>query len=54
VVASALGDEAPALGAVRLALDTVERQVFAVEGGAAIPEPPSFPARPARRLQKSV
>jgi predicted NBD/HSP70 family sugar kinase len=54
VVASALGDEAPALGAVRLALDAVERQVFAVEGGAAIPEPPSIPARPPRRLQKSV
>jgi hypothetical protein len=40
VVISALGDEAPAFGAVRLALDAVERDVFAVDSGPAIPAPP--------------
>lgn len=40
VVISALGDEAPAFGAVRLALDAVEREVFAVDSGPAIPAPP--------------
>jgi len=34
VVASTLGDEAPAFGAVRLALDVVEQEAFAVEPAA--------------------
>ena len=41
VVSSALGDEAPAFGAVRLALDAVEREVFAADAGPAIPAPPA-------------